>query len=162
MKVKLIDIDNPKLGNLALMKISAWHKRQGDEVGFDISDPDKVYISCFFKWNKPLALGIAKMFDCEVEVGGYGINSMKLPDEVEHIMPDYSLYGIQYSMKLCELGVDPFVMRYDRRGDRRDREFSRWVNRRWYKSFSFDKWLEIRFLDRIGFKAVKNDDKIMS
>lgn len=97
MRVKLLQIDG-KMPNLALMKIAAYHKRCGDEVGFDISDPDKVYISCIFEWNKAKALGIAKMFDCPVEIGGYGVNSKMLPDVIEHIMPDYSLYGIDYSM----------------------------------------------------------------
>ena len=292
MKVKLIQVDG-KIPNLALMKISSWHKSKGDEVGFDIENPEKVYISCIFKWNKSMALGVAKMFDCSVEVGGYGINGMKLKDEIEHSMPDYSLYNMDYSMgfitrgctrkcpfcdvwrtegmircnspliefqahekillldnnllasphaeeilqniqkrnlkvcfnqgldirlmtkeiagilqntnvrslsfkerrlyiswdqigeeeviyeglillknarmnmrnimcymltcfdstlkddlyrfnKLCEWGVDPYVMRYNRKGQRVDREFARWVNKRWYKSFSFEKWLGIR------------------
>jgi len=37
------------------------------------------------------------MFNCEVKIGGIGFNT-KLPDEIEHIMPDYDLYGIDYSM----------------------------------------------------------------
>jgi len=97
MRVKLLQIDG-KMPNLALMKIAAYHKRCGDEVSFDISDPDKVYISCIFEWNKAKALGIAKMFDCPVEIGGYGVNSKMLPDVIEHIMPDYSLYDIDYSI----------------------------------------------------------------
>jgi len=97
MRVKLIQVDG-KIPNLALMKIAAYHKKQGDEVGFNISDPDKVYISCIFEWNRAKALGIAKMFDCPVEIGGYGVNSAILPDAIEHVMPDYSLYDIDYSM----------------------------------------------------------------
>ena len=46
--------------------------------------------------------------------------------------------------RLCECGVDPFVMRYNRKGNRIDREFSRWVNKRWYKVLSFEKWFEVR------------------
>ncbi len=97
MKIKLIQIDG-KMPNLALMKIAAYHKKHGNEVGFNISDPDKVYISCIFEWNKAKALGIAKMFDCPVEIGGYGVNSKMLPDAIEHILPDYSLYNIDYSI----------------------------------------------------------------
>ena len=44
MKVLLIQYDG-KMPNLALMKLSAWHKQQGDEIGFNIADPDKIYIS---------------------------------------------------------------------------------------------------------------------
>ena len=32
MKIGLIDVDSHNFPNLALMKISAWHKAQGDEV----------------------------------------------------------------------------------------------------------------------------------
>ena len=32
MKVGLIDVDWHNFPNLALMKISAWHKKQGDSV----------------------------------------------------------------------------------------------------------------------------------
>jgi len=35
------------------------------------------------------------MFNCEVKIGGIGFNSkLDQPDEIEHIMPDYDLYGI--------------------------------------------------------------------
>lgn len=105
MNVKLIDIDSHSgIPNLALMKVKAWHDKQGDECGFDIESPDKVYISCVFSWNRPIALGIAKMFSCEVEVGGYGVNGMKLPYKIEHTMPDYSLYGVNFSMGFTSRG----------------------------------------------------------
>lgn len=32
MKIGLIDVDGHNFPNLALMKLSAWHKAQGDEV----------------------------------------------------------------------------------------------------------------------------------
>ena len=48
MRVLLVDVDS-KIPNLALMKIGAWHKTQGDETGLVMCDPDKVYISCVFK-----------------------------------------------------------------------------------------------------------------
>ncbi|WP_172618634.1 hypothetical protein [Candidatus Methanomassiliicoccus intestinalis] len=38
MNVLLIDADS-KIPNLALMKLSAYHKALGDDVGFSISDP---------------------------------------------------------------------------------------------------------------------------
>jgi len=100
MNVLLIDIDSkiPYL-NLALMKISAWHKIQGDTVGFDVQDPDKVYISCIFSQNKPQAKGIASFYDeAEIDIGGSGINLKKqLPEEIEIIKPDYDLYPSTYS-----------------------------------------------------------------
>ena len=60
-RILLVDVDS-KIPNLALMKISAWHKSQGDETGFAIGNPDKVYISCVFKKNAGQAKGIAKYY----------------------------------------------------------------------------------------------------
>lgn len=104
MKVLLVQVDG-KMPNLALMKISSWHKKQGDKVFLqNLINPDKVYISCIFSQNRAKALGIAKMFNCQVEVGGYGINDAQLPFDVEHTMPDYSLYGIRYSIGFTSRG----------------------------------------------------------
>ena len=32
MRIGLIDVDSSNFPNLALMKLSAWHKQNGDEV----------------------------------------------------------------------------------------------------------------------------------
>lgn len=104
MKILLIQFDG-KMPNLVLMKLSAWHKLKRDITGFKIANPDKVYISSIFDWNKPIVQGIPKLFDCVVELGGSGVNiKKKLPDEIEHIMPDYELYGIDYSMGFTSRG----------------------------------------------------------
>jgi len=102
MNVLLIDVDS-KMPNLALMKLSAWHKERGDRVYFNngCQDPDKVYISCVFSKNAPRARGTTKMFSCPVEIGGYGVNGAKLPDEIEHIMPDYDLYEFTRKEKVA-------------------------------------------------------------
>lgn len=98
MNILLIDIDS-KIPNLALMKISAWHKAQGDRVGFDIQNPEKVYISCIFKKNAGQARGVSTYYpDAEIDIGGSGISLSKtLPDAIEQIKPDYDLYPSQYS-----------------------------------------------------------------
>lgn len=98
MKVLLIDVDST-IPNLALMKISAWHKLLGDVVGFDTPNPDKVYISCTFTKNKAQARGIASFYDdAEVDIGGSGIDLKKtLPHTIELIKPDYDLYPSTYS-----------------------------------------------------------------
>jgi hypothetical protein len=98
MKVLLVSIDS-KIPNLALMKISAWHKALGDTVGFDIQDPDKVYISCIFKKNASQAKGIATYYpNARIEIGGCGINlTNTLPDEIEWTKPDYDLYPSTFS-----------------------------------------------------------------
>ena len=95
MIVSLIDIDS-KIPNLALMKLSAYHKSIGDTVGFGLPNADKTYISCVFPQNASKARGIAKMFDSKKTIiGGTGIDySVKLPREIEYIKPDYSLYTV--------------------------------------------------------------------
>ena len=55
MRIGLIDVDNmarkrAKYPNLALMKLSAWHKKQGDEVEWwnGLLHYDRVYVSKVF------------------------------------------------------------------------------------------------------------------
>jgi hypothetical protein len=91
LRVLLVDVDST-IPNLALMKLSAWHRAQGNEVGFKVSHPDKVYGSCVFSWNAQKARAYREM-----ELGGTGIDlTVKLPEEVEAMPPDYSLYGERF------------------------------------------------------------------
>lgn len=91
----LIDVDST-IPNLALMHISAWRKAEGDEVGFCVSDPDRVYASCIFDWNRHKTDGLRFLYPrAELNVGGSGINlttSPMIPAETWLKMPDYSLY----------------------------------------------------------------------
>lgn len=51
MRVGLIDVDGHNFPNLALMRISAWHKAQGDDVEWwwtDLIHYDIVYMSKVF------------------------------------------------------------------------------------------------------------------
>lgn len=97
MKIGLIDVDGHNFPNLALMKLSAWHKSQGDKVewwwGWD--HYDRVYMSKVFDDTYtpdiPQPLNAAAVIKGGT---GYGLDN-HLPDEVEHIIPDYSLYGIK-------------------------------------------------------------------
>lgn len=93
MKVLLIDADST-IPNLALMKISAYHKSKGDTVGFNIADPDKVYCSIIFKKNRHMADGLRFLYpDAELDIGGSGYDLKKvLPPEIECMSPDYTLY----------------------------------------------------------------------
>lgn len=108
MDVLLMQVDGKEdFGNLALMKVSAYHKQQGDNVGFKVSNPDIVYISAIFSQNKEQTKGMPLMFpeQCTVKVGGSGVYvQKKLPDEIEHIMPDYSLYNLDRSMGFSSRG----------------------------------------------------------
>ena len=108
-KIGLIDVDGHNFPNIPLMKISAYHKAKGDHVEW--YDPmfsdhkDKVYMSKVFSFSPDFDYFIDAD---EVSKGGSGycislINGHEfydkrkdadLPPEIEHIYPDYSLYGI--------------------------------------------------------------------
>ena len=82
--------------NLASMKLSAWHKAKGDSVtlckGADIILYDKIYVSKVFT-NTVIPEEIYSSYNCIL--GGTGFfmeKAQPLPKEIEHIMPDYSLY----------------------------------------------------------------------
>lgn len=54
MKIGLIDVDGHSgFPNLALMKISAWHKQQGDDVEWwiGLKKYDRVYMSKVFTFS---------------------------------------------------------------------------------------------------------------
>lgn len=93
-RILLIDLDG-KLPNLALMKLSTWHKVQGDDVCLNHCDrPDKVYISTLFSWNKPNIEKLLQIYP-KAEIGGTGWDIRKtLPPEVEACQPDYDLYTV--------------------------------------------------------------------
>ena len=99
MRIGLIDVDGHNFPNLPLMKLSAWHKQQGDTVEW--YEPlfsghmDKVYISKVFTFTPDYQYFV----DADViEKGGTGYSypegGKPLLGEIEHIYPDYSLYGI--------------------------------------------------------------------
>lgn len=65
MRIGLVDVDGHNFPNIALMKLSAWHKRRGDTVEF--ADPavrryDKVYMSKVFTFSRDCTAH----YDCEV------------------------------------------------------------------------------------------------
>lgn len=107
MKIGLIDVDGHNYPNLPLMKISAWHKAQGDNVEWYrpmfSGHMDKVYMSKVFSFTPDYEYYVNA--DEIVKGGtGYAISLVDgaeifdktkdrpLPDEIEHIYPDYSLY----------------------------------------------------------------------
>lgn len=78
------------------MKISAWHKTQGDSVEFwnGLKHYDRVYMSKVFDDTYTPNMEFCIQAEEVIKGGtGYGLDN-KLPDEIEHIMPDYALYGI--------------------------------------------------------------------
>lgn len=99
MNVCLVDVDS-KIPNLALMKISAFHKQQGDRVklGYEplFDDPDLCYASKIFDFTDEPEY----MPECEIRRGGTGYDitaKVDIPD-YERVMPDYSLYGCEYAI----------------------------------------------------------------
>ncbi len=112
MRIGLIDVDSHNFPNLPLMKLSAWHKANGDTVEWyeplfhSYGEPlDKVYMSKVFSFSPDYQYCINAK---EVVKGGSGYcislkdgkeifdksNDIELPYEIEHIYPDYSLYNI--------------------------------------------------------------------
>lgn len=107
MRVGLYDADGHNFPSLPLMKISAHHKAQGDEVEFatPLKRYDRVYVSRVFGDEYTTDKNMCFQAD-EVYYGGTGYaikieNSKEiyckkldadLPPEIEHIYPDYSLY----------------------------------------------------------------------
>ena len=107
MEIGLIDVDSHNFPNLALMKISAWHKAQGDSVEWCIplKHYDVVYTSKVFGDEyTPLDPTIVQAD--KIIYGGTGFaisivdgkevytksNDVELPYDIEHAYPDYSLY----------------------------------------------------------------------
>lgn len=108
-RIGLISVDGMNYPNLPLMKLSAYHKSEGDEVEW--YQPfgeryDRVYMSKVFSFTPDYEYCINAD---EVVKGGTGYaitlkNGKEVYDkqldvnlvyEIEHIFPDYSLYGIE-------------------------------------------------------------------
>lgn len=92
MKIGLIDVDGHHFPNLALGKISRFHKMQGDDVEW--YDPfehyDKVYMAKVFTFTQEYEYFINAD---EVEKGGTGYDLHKtLHRDIDRLQPDYNLY----------------------------------------------------------------------
>lgn len=94
MNISLVDVDGHNFPNLALMKLSAWHKAQGDSVEWYsplFSRPDKIYASKIFTFT-PDYTGYAPHHPEPIR-GGTGYDAaVKLPEAVERMSPDRSIY----------------------------------------------------------------------
>lgn len=94
MRIGLIDVDGHNFPNLALMKLSAYHKAQGDTVEWwwGFAEYDIVYMSKVFDETYSPDIP-APMNAKQIIKGGTGYDKKKeLPFEIEHYCPDYSLY----------------------------------------------------------------------
>lgn len=107
MRIGLINVDGHNFPNLPLMKLSAWHKQQGDHVEWYqpmfSGHMDRVYMSKVFSFTPDYEYFVDAD---EVIKGGSGYcielvdgkeeyhseRDQALPDEIEHIYPDYSIF----------------------------------------------------------------------
>ena len=98
MKIGLHDAEkeylkNKSFPNYALMKISAWHKAQGDTVEWwnPLYNYDRVYSSKVFDFT-PINAYLPE----DTVRGGTGYRDISmdqtLPSEIDDMFPDYSLY----------------------------------------------------------------------
>jgi len=103
LKVAVLDVDS-KIPNLALMKISQYHKQKGDEVEHYLplahSMYDKIYASKIFNFSS------GSDIQPDMITGGTGIDlKIRLPNEIDTVVPDYSLYNyphnIGFTMRGC-------------------------------------------------------------
>lgn len=115
MKIGLIDLDRTGFPNLALMKLSADHKAQGDEIVFNMPlvKADMTYAACVFPKNVDRLPALDHAI-----LGGTGFCPSRfvednpwqqtvwarLPLEAEDLMPDYSLYNTKISYGFTSRG----------------------------------------------------------
>ena len=115
MKIGLRDVDGHNFPNLALMKISGWHKMRGDDVEWvnGFFPYDKVYKSKVFTFT-PDDTTLYDADDIVCGGTGYDITSV-LPDEIDRFLrPDYSIYpncnfSIQFYSRGC-IRACPFCL----------------------------------------------------
>ena len=107
MKIGLLDVDSHNFPNLALMKISAYHKAKGDDVEwlFPLKHYDIVYVSKVFG-DEYSSMDMSVIQADKIIYGGTGFaikvvdgieiyekaKDKTLPYEMEHMYPDYDLY----------------------------------------------------------------------
>lgn len=106
MKIGLIDVDgHGNFPNLALMRLSAWHRKQGDTVEWwnGFCHYDRVYMSKVFTFTPD----IDTVIDAdEIIRGGTGYKDYgSLPPEIEATAPDYSIYpSVDYAIGFLTRG----------------------------------------------------------
>ena len=112
MKIAIIDADlisrtKHRFPNLACMKLSGYYKTLGNIVELKtdyehLSQYDKVFVSKVFT-DTPIVPEVLILPN--VEYGGTGFfydKAPKLPDNIEHHMPDYHLYDDYVNQKILD------------------------------------------------------------
>lgn len=118
MKIGLIQVDG-KYPNLALMKITNYHKKDNIEWVNYFNKYDIIYSSKLFNFSKE---DITCLNTKELIKGGSGFDiSKKLPDHIENSDVDYSIYPkCNYSLQMFSRGCIrkcPFCIVYEKEGN---------------------------------------------
>lgn len=122
MNIGIVDVDGHKYPNFALMKISAWHKSQGDNVEWALplfGNYARVYQSKIFTFS-PDVHDFDGLYDVVRGGTGYDIRC-RLPEEIEtSTAMDYSIYpqypfSIQFFSRGC-IRHCPFCLVHDKEG----------------------------------------------
>lgn len=93
MSIGILAVDS-NYPNLALMKISSYHKARGDKVEWynPLCSYDKVYMAKVFSFTSDYGYYIHSDL---IEKGGTGYDIAKaLPSDIDRIQPDYDLYQL--------------------------------------------------------------------
>lgn len=134
MKVLLLQVDG-KIPNIALMRISAHHKKLGDTVEFRRGhsrhlydgSPAKVYASAIFDSSRPAVEALIRDYP-SVIVGGTGwdIKGTLEDHGITTLEQDYSLYpnfqqSIGFTQRGCRLGCQFCVVPRKEGGIRKEK-----------------------------------------
>lgn len=98
MNIGLLAVDS-NYPNLALMKISSYHKAMGDKVGWynPFDHYDKVYMAKVFSFTEDYRQWITNADQIEKGGTGYDIKKVLLP-EIDRMIPDYDLYNVDKNL----------------------------------------------------------------
>ncbi|WP_443683742.1 hypothetical protein [Phocaeicola plebeius] len=98
MNIGLLAVDS-NYPNLALMKISSYHKARGDKVGWynPFDHYDKVYMAKVFSFTEDYRQWITNADQIEKGGTGYDIKKVLLP-EIDRMIPDYDLYNVDKNL----------------------------------------------------------------
>ncbi len=146
MEIGLIDVDGHNFPNLPLMKLSAWHKQQGDAVGwyepllhgFPNAPLDRVYMSKVFSFTPDYPYyryedkrSILPKFKAFKEITGWDKRKLAV-----YVLVNFDTtieQDLERIYTLRDLGFWPYVMVYGKEHTKPGdtvRKIQRWVNMR--------------------------------
>lgn len=140
MKIGVIDVDGNHFPNVALMRLTSYHRLHGDNVEwvYPFDTYDKIYMSKVFTFTPD----DDRIYQCQdIIKGGTGYNvKSKLPDVIDqHHGLAYDLYpqcnfSVQFYSRGC-IRHCPFCLVYDKEGNIYPVEPMEWNPRA--------KWIEV-------------------